>query len=284
MSFAHPFALLILPALGLLLALHLSSPLIRFGLPGGWHRVIAPEIGDYLVERMQGTRSRQIWLFAAIAVLLCLALARPLIDLSERPPSDTLAARVIVLDLPNGTDISEQRLLASRLLDAAPDIATAIVAVAGEAYSIVPVTTDREQIDRYLTVLSAPDLPAPGRAVHTGLAHAEAVLARQSLPVRQIILVTDQPAPTSLVDIARTETQRAVVPINATPDWNGVARHFDAALVAADEIDRLDRDLRHAIDATARSAQPGAALDLTPWCAALAMLLWLTLFRREAEA
>lgn len=284
MSFAHPMALLILPVLVLLGALALRNPFVRSGLPGSWKRVIAPDLAGYLARRNAGPGSARIWVFAPISVLLVIALARPLIDLSDRAEHTALAGRAIVLDLPRGAEAGQARLLTAALLDGSDGVATAVIAVAGEAYTIVPFTTDRAQIDRYLGVLTADALPFAGRAIHLGFAHAEALFTRQSLAVRQIVLVTAQPPPPALIEIADSDTLRTIVAVGDAGAWQSAGQHFGADVVAADRLDRVRQSLASEIAARARSALPGAAIDLTPWCVALAMILWLTLFRRRADA
>lgn len=284
MSFAHPHVLLLLPVLALLAAMALRNPFVRSGLPGSWKRVIAPDLAGYLAAQSGGHGGARVWVFAPIAVLLVIALARPLIDLSERTGHAAFAGRVIVLDLPRGAEAGQTRSLATDLLDRSDGIATAIIAVAGEAYTIVPLTTDRAQIDRYLGVLTAGALPYAGRSIHLGFAEAEALFARQSLAVRQIVLVTAEPPPDTLVEIAGSASLRSIVTLRDAGAWQVAGAHFGAEVVAADRIGQVGDRLQAAIAARARTALPGAAIDLVPWCVGLVMILWLTLFRRRADA
>ena len=111
-----------------------------------------------------------------LALLVVFALSRPGLDVEDDDTFATLAGRVVILDV--GSDLTRHRHVLDDLYRADPGVSTALVAVSGDAYRIVPFTTDKAQIDRYLRVLSTDIMPRPGQNAHLGLALAEQMLAR----------------------------------------------------------------------------------------------------------
>ena len=101
--------------------------------------------------------------------------------------------------------------------------------MAGDAFDIVPLTRDRRQLSRYLAVLEPGHMPEAGRALHLGLAHAEATLARAGIAASQIVLVTGGPPPEDLATVAPSEALRAVaVPTLETEIWSAFAEQQQA--------------------------------------------------------
>ena len=281
MSLAHPLLLLSLVPILAAAALARLGPPASARLPGSWPALVEPALRGALTAGGTAPRRGRLALCLAIAVLLALALARPAFDRGGAAFAN-IGGRVIVMDLRPGAAVAEQRQLVERLLDGAPEVPTAIVAAAADAHGIVPLTVDRRQIRRYLNVLEPGVMPVPGRALHLGIAQAEALLARAGVAVRQIVVVSDGAPPQAAVPIASSETMRAV----AVPDpdgWSGFADTYDASLATAAELPELAASLRREIARTLRTEADAGALDLTPLVIAAAMLLWLGLFRRRAD-
>ncbi len=286
MTFAQPLVLLlIVPVIALAALVRRRSPMVVAGLPGAWGRAVAPPLRGYLARQLSARRFGQVGLCAAIATLLAVALARPLIEAEGGADFANLVGRVIVLDLHAGAEFQEQRLIAERLIDVSPAVPTAIVAIAGEAYTIVPFTTDRRQAERYLQVLSPTLMPVQGRALHAGIAHAEALLSSAGVAIGQIVLTASGEAPQDAVAIARSRSLRAVIaPDRAPQSWQAFAETYDAELAARDELAGIVASLERAVDRFRRRHAPSGYVDLSPWAIGLALVLWLGLFRRRAQS
>ena len=253
-------------------------------LPGAWARAVDVELRPHLAAGLAGRSRGQIFLICAIAGVLTLALARPLLDRAAQDRLINLVGRVIVVDMANTAGASSRKVTVSQIVDSAKAMPTALVAVAADAYTVVPLTTDRRHLARYLQVLEPSVMPEGGRSLHLGLAHAESVLARAGILVGQIILVTSGKPPAGAVAIAPSATMRVLLPASGDPAaWESFADAFDAEIAGTEDIaDLIARLVRAAADRR-RTDAPEASLNLTPWLTALAMMLWLGLFRRRAQ-
>jgi len=166
-SFAEPtrLALLALPALAALLTLYRHRRRLleqrRLASPGVWRRLLggAPATG---VVRLLA------WCWAA--ALMVLAVARP--QWGELPAEETVRTRdlVIALDVSDSMlceDLRPSRLTRSietlvRLLPQLEGNRMAVVVFAGEAYSLVPLTTDLSAVAVFLEGVGPGMVALPG--------------------------------------------------------------------------------------------------------------------------
>lgn len=169
-----------------------------------WSQVIEPELLDALatgpatgghdwVDRL----SR--WALRLAVLLGIVALAGPSWREQPAPVFQASTARVLVLDLSqsmNAQDLPPSRLARARfaamdLIDSASDGRLAVVAFAGTAHAVVPLTTDHRTAKHLIGTL-APDLmPVPGSAIATGLRQALALMEQGQALSGDVILLTD---------------------------------------------------------------------------------------------
>lgn len=286
MTFAAPSTLLLVVPLALAgLFVWLRGDLLVSALPGQWNRIVAPGLRRFLAQRMPERRRGQLGLCLTIAALLVVALARPGIEAGGAPTYGNLSGRVLVLDLGADGDVRDQRLFARRLFEQSLGIPTAIVAVAGDAYDVVPLTTDRRQAFRYLSALEPSVMPEAGRALHRGLAHGEAVLKKAGIVAGQVVLVTNGRPPPQGDQAPPSGLLRAVAVMGPrTLAWADYAEGQDARLVGPTELASVVRDLDDAVSYQRRTRAATTQIDLTPWLIGLALCLWLGLFRRRVPA
>lgn len=281
MSFGHPIALTgLLPLAALAVLLWRRAPALVPALPGGWTRLIAPPLRRYMARDLTRPGLGQVWLTLGVAACLVVAAARPLVPLGEGRDWANRVGRVIVIDADNA-GMPARRIVVDRLLEASPRVPTALVAVAGDAYMIVPFTTDSTQVDRYLQVLEPDAMPVPGLAVHTGLALAEKIVADAGIVARQIVLIAGERAPAGPVELPGTATLRSVVTTGNAAGWDRVAEVYGADLAASEDLTPVTGALEAAVRALAADL-PGEVIDLTAWLIALALVLALGLFRRRS--
>ncbi|WP_226661974.1 VWA domain-containing protein [Microbulbifer aggregans] len=148
---------------------------------GGLQKVIDPDLLPHLL--MRGGEKRP-WLFALIFALLTIAitaLAGPTWRKLPAPVYTNQDALVILLDLSPSmmaTDLSPNRLTRARLkildiLKQRKDGLTALVAYAGEAHVVAPLTDDTATVANLVPPLSPRIMPVPGSniemAVETGI-------------------------------------------------------------------------------------------------------------------
>ena len=282
MSFAAPIVLILMAPLGALLWALARGRLAATGrLPGAWHALVAPPLKRFVASRAAASANRTPVLALVIAGLIVLALARPGADLGDEVDLTAIAGRVVVLDA--STDIAAQAVFVRELEEAAPSLPTAIVAAAGDAYLIVPFTTDPAQTHRYLNVLTPDMMPGEGRRLHLGLALAEEALARAGYPAGQIILTSDQPPPRP-VSIAPSDSIRTIAALGQPAQgWEVFADAYGAEVIDGGQARDASADLIARARARAAATLPGARFDLSPWLIGAAMLGWLMLFRRRVR-
>lgn len=163
-------------------------------------RICDPALVPYVVDGGTPGRSRAVYPALALAgIIAVLALAGPAWRELPQPVFRGQAALVIALDVSrsmNAADLEPSRLVRARLkirdiLERRVDGRTALVAYAGDAFAVTPLTDDTRTIAALLPSLDPEVMPAPGsradRAVDRGLA-----LLRQAGAVRgRLLLVTD---------------------------------------------------------------------------------------------
>jgi Ca-activated chloride channel family protein len=166
-SFAEParLALLALPVLAALLALYRHRRRLleqrRLASPGVWRR---------LLGGIPATGVVRLLAWCAAAALLVLAVARP--QWGELPSEETVRTRdlVIALDVSDSMlceDLRPSRLTRSiegliRLLPQLEGNRLAVVVFAGEAYSLVPLTTDLSAVAVFLEGVGPGMVALPG--------------------------------------------------------------------------------------------------------------------------
>ena len=280
MSFVLPYALLLLlPLAGLAWMARAGRRSWAGRLPGAWHQVVSPDLRPLIALRSRlGAAGTPVLCFG-IGALLIGALARPGLDADDPEDFATLAGRVIVLDV--GSNLARHRHALDALYRADPGVATAVVAVSGDAYRIVPFTTDRAQIDRYVRVLSAEIMPEPGQRPHLGLARAERSLNDAGYLVRQVVVLTGRRAPEQVVEIPGTDSQRYVVALEDDLGWEDWATAQGGSVLARAEIDSVTEELQREARDKARAELPGSRIELSFVLIALSAALWLLLFRRR---
>jgi hypothetical protein len=281
MSFVHPFALLLLlPALSLVAWLTLWRGQAVMRLPGHWHRIIDMTMQSFMAKQVVSQNRLPLLFWLTIWTLMVLGLARPILDFGEPTAYGNLAGRVIALDIGAGIDVDRQRLIAYRIVDAAPTVPTALVVATAEAFDVVPLTTDRAHLGRYLQVIKPDVMPVSGRAPGIAIVHAESLLERADIVVGQLVLLTGGRVPAAEATTPGDWLRALVVDRDRVSDWEGYADRIGARLTDETSIqaviDDLDNEVAHAI----RDSDEAAEFALGPWLIAVAALLWLFFFRR----
>jgi hypothetical protein len=281
--------LFLLVCLGALLPLAglRGSRLVPAGLPAGWSRLVTPEMRGLVARHVIASRDMTgTLLVAALWLTMGITLSEPVLIDGEGGASANLAGRVLVLDMSDPDRSDAVRSAALDLAETLPDVPVALVAAAGDAFDIVPFTTDRQHIRRYLSVLNHDVMPVKGYEPQRAIAHAEAMLVRAEMIAGQSVLITgSETVPAG--QLARDRWLRAVMFVrqgsSAPAPISALADNADARLVAAGEHSEIDADLSEAIsslieDTTELSGQT----PLQPWLIGLTCLLWWFQFRRPS--
>jgi len=185
----------LLPALLLMLWLWRQR-----GRSGSWHDVIAPELLPYLVGDSAGSRSTNLLPLVFIGWLLAgLAASGPSWQKIPQPIHQKQDALVLVLDLsysmksgdlaPSRLDRARQKLL--DLLKQRREGQTGLIAYAGDAHIVTPLTDDTPTIANLLPALHPDMMPVPGSDPTAAVTQAVELLRSAGIRQGKILLVTD---------------------------------------------------------------------------------------------
>lgn len=187
----------LLAALPILGALWLS--LQKNNDSGDWGKVLSPELATFLIIRPGASSSNlRPWLFAA-TLISCLALAGPTWSKKQLPAHQRQGALIVLFDLSpsmKASDLAPDRLTRARLkaidlLDNYREGSAALVAFAGDAHVVSPLTDDAKTIVAQLPVLTPEIMPiagsVPEEALHMGLELARKAGHRRG----DLLLITD---------------------------------------------------------------------------------------------
>jgi Ca-activated chloride channel family protein len=165
-----------------------------------------------------GTRQRLALGLVAVAwVLGVAALAGPAWQKIATPLYVNGAARVVALSLSDdmlAQDLQPDRMTRARfavrdLLDAAGDARTALVAYAGAAFTVAPLTDDKRTVLNLLDALKPDVMPVPGNDAAAGIQRSVALLRQSQVQGGEIVLVTDT-ADAAAVAAARAAHARGI--------------------------------------------------------------------------
>ena len=186
----------VLPAVAVLLLLWRQ---LRAG--RAWSSVISAELLPHLLSdgHTGGPAKLPLWLLLCGWVLAVIALAGPSWQRLPQPVERRENALVVLYDLSlsmNATDISPSRLVRSRqklldLLALKTEGTTALVAYAGDAHVVSPLTDDLRTVANLLPALSPEIMPMKGSRPARAVEQAVRLLRDSGLEHGQILLVTD---------------------------------------------------------------------------------------------
>ncbi len=185
----------LVPALVLMLLLWRQR-----GRSGSWNDVIAPELLSHLVGDGAGGRSSNLLPLLLVGwVLAALAASGPSWQKIPQPIHQKQDALVLALDLSysmKSTDIVPSRLDRARqklldLLEQRREGQTGLVAYAGDAHIVTPLTDDTPTIANLLPALHPDMMPVPGSDPAAAITQAVELLHSAGIRQGMILLVTD---------------------------------------------------------------------------------------------
>lgn len=167
---------------------------------GSWSAVIEPSLLSHLVADKDTGRGRNYlpWLLAGWT-LAVVAASGPSWQKIPQPVLQKQDAIVIVLDLsysmksgdlqPSRIDRARQKLL--DMLERRNEGQTGLVAFAGDAHIVTPLTDDTRTIANLLPALNPDMMPVPGSSPVAALSEAVSLLESAGINGGRILLVTD---------------------------------------------------------------------------------------------
>lgn len=172
----------------------------RSGNTSNWQGVIAPELLPYLVEQgASAQRQRLHWWLLLPWLCACFALAGPSWNKIPLPIHKQQTPLVILLDLSPSMlaeDLKPNRLTRARLkltdlLHARREGTTALVAYAGDAHVVTPLTDDTATIISLLPALTPAVMPVAGNQPLRALEKGLALIRKSGFANGHILLVSD---------------------------------------------------------------------------------------------
>jgi Ca-activated chloride channel family protein len=252
--FLYPYWLLALPLL-IGLAIWLAR---RRGLDGGWPRLLDGELLS-LLRLSDGRAGSSPWLLIGLVwTLAVVALAGPTWQRQITPAYRAPAAWILALEVSpsmDAADVAPSRMARARfavddLLAAAQDARVGLVAFAGEAYTVAPLTSDVATIRNLAQPLAPSLMPESGDRLAPGLGEAAHLLQASPGTDRQVIVLTDGFTDPAQALMAAQRLHRQGINVNVVgvgtdggapvPDGNGgFVRDASGQVV----LTRLDGDL-----------------------------------------
>jgi Ca-activated chloride channel family protein len=195
--FLRPLWLLAL--LGLPVLVLLWRRLLGSGDP--WRNAVDAHLLAALREPGPLTRRRgPLLLVLLVSTLGTLALAGPAWQRLPQPLLRAESALVIALDLSDrmrATDVAPSRLARARfkvadLLRERRDGQVALIAYAGDAFTVAPLTDDAATVQSLLVSLDHDTLPEPGQRADRAIREAMSLLANAGFAEGDLLLITDR--------------------------------------------------------------------------------------------
>lgn len=206
--FIRPWVLLaLLPLAGLLALLWRQKKNAT-----GWRDIIDSSLLVHLLDGQSRSGNHRllaglglIWLIAT------LALAGPAWEKRPSPVQRQADALIVVLDLSPSMvveDVTPSRMVQARLkiaelLKRREEGETALIAYAGDAHVVTPLTVDTETITTLLPTLSPGIMPLPGSNTEAGIGQAVEMLQQAGMEQGRILLITDGVVPRAEPGIAK---------------------------------------------------------------------------------
>lgn len=168
---------------------------------GRWQRLLPEAFHAALLTRGRLRTSRRPWLVLGAAWLLtCLALLGPSWQQAEQPSLSRADPLVVLLDTTPAmlaADVRPNRLEQAKheildLLETRQDAQTAVVAFAGSAHTLAPLTNDIATTQNLLDVLQPELMPEPGHRADLAVAHGLDLLAQGGHERGRLLLIGSQ--------------------------------------------------------------------------------------------
>ena len=173
----------------------------RRGDTGVWQRAVDPHLLPHLLQRLEvrGTRAPALLLLLA-GMLAIVALAGPSWREEPQPMWQREAPLVIALDLSaaaRATDLKPSRLAQARakverLLAARTAGQVGLLAYAGHAFTVVPITRDGRTLLALLASLSPDVMPVEGQRVDRAIRQAVKMLRAADATRGEILILSDR--------------------------------------------------------------------------------------------
>lgn len=182
----------------------------RLTTPNDWPRVVDPTLLEALMTQGSNANRRGYYLVVAILIISAIAMAGPSFSKDAQPMHRSGSARIVLLDVSlsmNAQDIIPSRMIrarqiATRLLEQPTADQVGLIAYAGDAWLVAPLTHDSRTLTAMLPVVDTRVAPVQGSRPDRALTLAADVLARSSVRNAEIFVLNDGFRGTKAFDVA----------------------------------------------------------------------------------
>ncbi|MEE8427146.1 MAG: VWA domain-containing protein, partial [Woeseiaceae bacterium] len=168
--------------------------------PGSWEYVVDPQLTPHVLSGSQANGIDSRWVLLGVTgVLGILALAGPAWERIEQPMFRSEQALVVALDLSrsmDAQDITPSRLLRARLkildlLQRRASGQTALIVYSANAFTVTPLTTDRDTVAALVNSLGTDIMPSRGSYPLAAINKGRALLEQAGMGYGEVLLITD---------------------------------------------------------------------------------------------
>ena len=225
-----------------------------------WRHAVDAHLLPSLLQAAPASTQRVVWLFVATYALSVLALAGPSWRQLPAPLYAPSAPLVVVLDVSShmlAADLPPSRLLRARLkieqlMVARKGGQIGLVAYAGDAFTVAPLSDDANNLRDLLAALAPDTMPVDGQRADRAIGRAANLLAQAGYAHGQILILSDA------ADAAAQVAARNAWAKGYSVDVLGVGTATGAPLPSADgtfaqdatgamQVARLDADALRAL-------------------------------------
>ncbi|HEY8011824.1 MAG TPA: VWA domain-containing protein [Rudaea sp.] len=178
-----------------------------------WRGAVDAHLLEHLLVRNEGStpvRSPR-WLLAAVWALACIALAGPAWERLPQPLFQNKAARVIAFELGNSMlaqDVKPSRFERARykiadILKRSGDAQTALIAYAGDAFVVAPLTDDSNTVVNLVDSLDPSVMPAAGNDTGRAIDLGVKLIRQAGLRDGEVVLLADDASANAAAAAAR---------------------------------------------------------------------------------
>ncbi|MCB1483436.1 MAG: VWA domain-containing protein [Hyphomicrobiaceae bacterium] len=254
-----------------------------------WTGAIAPNLLKYMtVTPEKSWHIRPAWLVASVLALAIIALAGPSWRRELPPFVEDKAPLMIALDVSGsmgGTDVAPSRLERAKqkildLLATRGNARTGLIAFAGSAHLVMPLTDDRRVIEPFLASLSPALMPVPGKDPVAAVDLAAKSLADE-IYAGTILIVSDDLGNAAATDLERAAGRNGLLMLAVIPADKAHSPIDDVQVtVDTSDIEAITRRINTHFQSTEADLTGARWMDEGFWLLlpiALISLLW---FRR----
>lgn len=195
MHFLRPEWFIALVPLALLLLILFKSKAAR----SSWDHYIAPHLAKVLVNGVSGKKRNNVYYLAIAWLVAVFALSGPALEKRSLPVYESTQGRVLVMDMSlsmYADDLAPNRLTqakyrATDLIAELSDGETGLIAYAGDAFAISPLTRDKATLLNLLPTLTPNIMPTRGSNLEAAITQAQSLLSQGGHLRGDIVLFTD---------------------------------------------------------------------------------------------